>query len=480
MGLGVLAQLVKTKESNRSDYLIRNPDISYFRFAYRRHTNFSMQTIKLQFNTNPVLNNDTNKFRCPINKNNADILTDLYYRYQLPDIYSSDKYKFRWIPNFGTLLIKRADLWINNTIIDTLTGEWLVISNELTEVTKDNYNKMTGNLSSYTNPQMSIPVITINNNRYNNTYPSGNKTTNVISIKGREIIVPLSFNFTKNSTLGLLLAKIESIDGVSNNIFIELILENIENLYQVYSSDLNMFISPSYYNQLYPNDIISFDTFIKTKQLNSYIEANYVYLDTDEKTLFQGTSQIDILMDQMFLSTDYGLTPGKDLLNSITLMNCDTHIKEIIWTIKRDDYTKYNTPMNYTNSIPENSDNPIMSKARIIFNRSIERVDENDGNFFNIIQPYKHHASIPKQGIYCYSYALFPDKYQPSGSIDCGNLETTLDIFTNNSDNSVINKKLSKFQNKPPYEYKFKMNYYIRGINIIRYINGNVRYLFKS
>lgn len=480
MGLGVLAQLVKTKESNRSDYLIRNPDISYFRFAYRRHTNFSMQTIKLQFNTNPVLNNDTNKFRCPINKNNADILTDLYYRYQIPDIYSSDKYKFRWIPNFGTLFIKRADLWINNTIVDTLTGEWLVISNELTEVTKDNYNKMTGNLSSYLNPQMSIPVVTINNNRYNNTYPSGDKNTDVISIKGREIIVPLSFNFTKNSTLGLLLAKIESIDGISNNIFIELVLENIENLYQVYSSDLNMFISPSYYNELYPNDIITFDTFVKTKQLNSYIEANYVYLDTDEKTLFQGTSQIDILMDQMFLSTDYGLTPGKDLLNSTTLMNCDTHIKEIIWTIKRDDYAKYNTPMNYTNSIPENSDNPIMSKARIIFNRSIERVDENDGNFFNIIQPYKHHASIPKQGIYCYSYALFPDKYQPSGSIDCGNLETTLDIFTNNSDNSVINRKLSKFNNKPPYEYKFKMNYYIRGINIIRYINGNVRYLFKS
>ena len=87
MGIGVLAQLVKTKESSRSVYLIKNPEISYFKFAYKRHTNFSMQTFKLTFNNNPVLNKDNIKFRCPINKNGANIVTDLYYRYQLPDIH---------------------------------------------------------------------------------------------------------------------------------------------------------------------------------------------------------------------------------------------------------------------------------------------------------------------------------------------------------------------------------------------------------
>jgi hypothetical protein len=480
MGTGVIAQLVKTNESNRSSYIIKNPDISYFRFAYKKHTNFAMQSIKLTFNTKPYLNKDSNKFKCPINKNNADMVTDFYFRYELPDIYSNDKYKFRWIPNFGTLLIKRADLWINNIIIDTITGEWLIISNELTENVKDNYDKISGNLSTYTDPKMDVPIITINNNRFFNTYPSSDKNNDTPSIKGREIIIPLSFNLTKNPSLGLLLTNIIAVDGVTNNIFIELVLEDIENLYQVYSSDLNMYISPSFYNDLYPNDKISFETFTKTKEINPYIEANYVYLDNSERTLLQTTSPLDIVMDQIFISSDYSLTPGNNLLNSVVLMKCNTHIKEILWTIKRDDYYKFNTPLNYTNSIPENAENPIMSKARIMYNKSIERVDENNANYFNLMQPYKHHANIPKQGIYCYSYALFPDKYQPSGSVDCGSIETTLDVFTNNQDNSFINNKLIKFGRLSPYSYSFRLNYYVRGINILRYINGNVAYLFSS
>jgi len=477
MGIGVLAQLVKTKESSRSVYLIKNPEISYFKFAYKRHTNFSMQTFKLTFNNNPVLNKDNVKFRCPINKNGANIVTDLYYRYQLPDIYSNDKYKFRWVPNFGCLLVKRADFWINNRIIDSITGEWLVISSDLTESVKDNFNKLTGNLSGFSVPKMSIPVITINNNRYNDTYPIGNKETNNPSIKGREIIVPLTFNFTKNQSLGLLLNNIISGNGETNNMYIELILEDIDNLYQVYSSDLNMYISPSYYNELYPNDNICFNTFAKTKELNPYLEVNYIYLDNNERILLQGTSQIDIIIEQTFLSSDDSLKNGNNLK---TLMQCNTHIKEIIWTIKRDDYRKFNTPINYTNSIPENSNNDIMKTAKIMFNRSIERVDENNANFFNKIQPYMHHASIPKTGIYCYSYALFPDKYQPSGSIDCGSIETSLDLYVNNIDNSIINNKLSKLNENYKYNYSYQLNYYIRGLNILRYIGGNVAFLFSS
>lgn len=477
MGLGVIAQLVKTNESNRAQYIVNNPEISYFRFAYKRHTNFAMQTLKLSFNNKPELNKNNNKFRCPINKNNADMITNCFFRYDLPDIYSNDKHKFRWIPNFGTLMIKRAELWINNIIIDTITGEWLYILSELTETVKDSYNQMTGNLSTYYNPKMSIPVITINNNRYNETYPIGNKETNNPSIKGREIIVPLTFNFTKNQSLGLLLNNIISGNGETNNMYIELILEDIDNLYQVYSSDLNMYISPSYYNELYPNENISFDTFTKTKEMNPYLEVNYIYLDNNERILLQGTSQIDIVIEQTFLSSDDSLKNGNNLK---TLMQCNTHIKEIIWTIKRDDYRKFNTPINYTNSIPENSDNDIMKTAKIMFNRSIERVDENNANFFNKIQPYMHHVSIPKAGIFCYSYALFPDKYQPSGSIDCGSIETSLDLYVNNIDNSIINNKLIKLNKNYTYNYSYQLNYYIRGLNILRYTGGNVAFLFSS
>ena len=63
---------------------------------------------------------------------------------------------------------------------------------------KDNYNKLTGNLSNYLNPNLNIPIITINNNKFKNTYPIGDESNNKPSINGREIIIPLKLNFTKN------------------------------------------------------------------------------------------------------------------------------------------------------------------------------------------------------------------------------------------------------------------------------------------
>lgn len=480
--VGPLAQLVTANSSSLS-YLVGTPGdnnivplMSYYKFVYKRHTNFAMNTQKLYFDgTQPYLSGSENKFRCYIT-NVGNVLNGLYFRYKLPDIYSSDIHKFRWIPNFGTLLIKKAELIYNNQVLDVLTGEWLLISNELTENVKDNFNKITGNLSGFFNPKMDIPIITINNNRYANAYPIGNKVTGVSSIKGREIIVPLAFNFTKNPSLGVLLSKI----GIANNFYLEITLESIENLYQVYSSDLNLFVSPAFYNELNPNDKISFDTFITNKQINAYVEANITFLNNNELTQLSITPQIDIIVDKMVMSTESVVNPGVDLANEIALQGVNTPIKEIIWTLKRDDYYRFNNLTNYTNSIVENNDKPIMSKAMIMYNRTIERVAENDANFFNIIQPHRHHTSIPKQGIYCYSYALFPEKSQPSGCADNSTIQTSLYVYTNKEDNVELNDKLTRLGGRvQPYSYKYRLNYYVRTINILRYINGTVEYAFR-
>lgn len=477
---GVIGQLIRTKESNRSSFIIGNPQISYFVSSNKRHTNFAMNTRKLTFQKNPYISKEENKFRCYIDKTGANILNDIYFRFNLPDIYSNDKYKFKWISHFGSLFIKKAEFIINNVVIDTITGEWLVISNELTENVKDNYNNVTGNLTGFLNPKMDIPVITINNNRYANAYPIGNKATQSPSIKGREIIVPLNFNFTKNPNLGILLSKI-NLNLETTQVYVEITLESIENLYQVYSSDLNLYISPAFYNELYPTDLISFDTFILTKEMNAYIEVNFSYLDEAELQEFQINPQIDIIIEKTIISSEYSINPGVDLVNKITLMRANTHVKEIIWTLKRDDYYRFNNQINYTNSIIENNSKPIMSKAKIMFNDSITRVDENDANFFNIIQPFKHHTSVPKQGIYCYSYSLLPEKQQLSGSVDCGNIETSLYIYTNNQDNTYLNERLKKIGGKvAPYNYKYLLNYYVRTVNVLRYINGTVAYLFAE
>jgi hypothetical protein len=474
MGAGTLAQIY-CGQSQLDTYINCNPEISYFKYAYRRHTNFGLDNVTLSFDNSPYLTNRDINFICYIIKNDYNFLLDLYLKYTIPDIYSSDKYKFRWVSNFGTLFIKELVLKVNGNIIDTTTGEWITISNELTQLVKDNFNKMTGNISSFFDPKMDIPVITINNNRYKNAYPIGDKNANKPSIKGKEIVVPLNLNISKNPSLGLILTRIT---GGGNNIWIELILENIENLYQVYSSDLDLYISPAYYNELFPNDKISIDTFVKSKELNASIEATYAIVGNEDLTWIGNNANLDILTEKIIKSTDYSITPGTDLVNITTLTRTGTHIKELIWTLKRDDYYKFNTTTNYTNSIPENQEKSIMSKAKITLN-NFNRIEEKNANFFNVIQPYKHHSAVPKQGIYSYSFALFPELHKPSGSLNGSSFEISLYTYTNEQDNSVINEKLKKL-NIAPYNYKYKMNYYIRSMNVLRYLNGTLSYVYAE
>ena len=306
------------------------------------------------------------------------------------------------------------------------------------------------------NPTFNIPIITINNNKFKNTYPIGDKLLNKPSIASREIVIPLKFNFTKNPSLGFLLSKIT---GADNNIWIELILEDIENLYQVYSSDLDMYISPKYYNEI-SNDTISINNFVISKEINAHIEASYVILDNPELTSIIATPQIDILIEKIIISSDYSFTPGIDLVNELTLTNANTHIKEIIWTLKRDDYYKFNENTNYTNSIPENNDSSIMSKARIMFNKSMERVMDKDYVYYNSMQPYKHHTSIPKQGIYCYSFALYPEKEFLSGYYNAALVKTNLLIYVKDTyNNNALNQILSSI-GKPTYTFNYHVNVY--------------------
>ena len=44
------------------------------------------------------------------------------------------------------------------------------------------------------------------------------------------------------------------------------------------------------------------------------------------------------------------------------------------------------------------------------------RFEKRNGNFFGVLQPYMHHSSTPADGINLYSFALEPEKQQPSGT----------------------------------------------------------------
>jgi hypothetical protein len=75
------------------------------------------------------------------------------------------------------------------------------------------------------------------------------------------------------------------------------------------------------------------------------------------------------------------------------------------------------------------------------------RFSERGGKWFDLIQPFKYHTHLPDTGINIYSFALKPEDYRPSGTlnfsrIDNANLRLTLSNFMFNNHNTGVDIKV--------------------------------------
>ena len=116
-------------------YLSGNPQITFFKVVYRRHTNFSMESIRQTFNGNP---NYDSRVTCTVSRN-GDLIHKVYVQVKLP---ANNTYK----AGAGHKLIKSVEVEIGGQRIDKHYGDWLHIWNELsqTEGHWAGYEKMVG------------------------------------------------------------------------------------------------------------------------------------------------------------------------------------------------------------------------------------------------------------------------------------------------------------------------------------------------
>ena len=102
-------------------YLTGNPQITFFKVVYRRHTNFSMESIQQTFNGS-VGNNK--RVTAQISRN-GDLLHKLYVVFNLATApANSDK-------SLGHLLLKKVEVEIGGQLIDRQYADWMYIWNEL-------------------------------------------------------------------------------------------------------------------------------------------------------------------------------------------------------------------------------------------------------------------------------------------------------------------------------------------------------------
>jgi hypothetical protein len=431
-----------SSENAQMIFLVGSPQMSYFKTVYRRHTMFAMESITETFTGAPTLQQSSRStVSCVFSGRRADLLKEVYFSFELPDIYSFDfadntkssgtnNLSFQWIPNFAQYMVHKASATLDSgRAIDEVYGEWLDVNTELSssDSHKALQDRMIGNTAEFTSPRRETLQLVVSDNNIGTTlvYPSAGDegaktfTDSNRSIARRRFYVPLRFWFTRNGqTLPLCALRFQVLT-------ITLELRALDELYQVLQPDGLRFVSPAYYraqrgSSPSPTRDPDISNFLKPEDaagntnkvdLRAALECNYVFLDQPERLAVTLQSH-KLLVEQVFRFSVTGVgSAGVGTNNVVLSMPLNNPTKEFVFFLRRSDAaTVTNAWSTFTDS-----GSTILNKARIVWNKNFERQQDKDASYFQYIQPYQHHTGNPRDGLYTYSFALYPEKLQPSG-----------------------------------------------------------------
>ena len=380
-------------------YLTGNPSITFFKFVYKKHTNFASEYIRQDFVTLPNFNtNSTSKLRCKIDRN-GDLIHDIYLVYDLPNIYSGPETKiendinslkhglptkvkdnqvgeyFKWINNLGENIINNVEILLDGQVLDRQYGLWLNIWNELTvpKSKRHGYDTMIGNITSCNNPSL-----------YNGNYNPSN--INIIpTIPARRLYIPLPFWFCRNPGLAIPLIALQY-----NELFVNIEFNQLNDLFTIGNPPIspdkifnesylmnfgnNSFsdnfttlsgIKDNNFNlrkQLISDGYNSFDLFWKfinssnensaTWPQQAYLDVNYIFLDEDERRKYAQINH-EYLITQVQTSHFILNNLDESIKNSVNILNLlfQHPVKELIWVLRRNDAKDRNQWNNYTSSL---------------------------------------------------------------------------------------------------------------------------------
>ena len=109
-------------------YLTGNPQVTFFKLVYRRHTNFSIETIQQEVEGNSRIHGGNGHFTI---SRNGDLISNIFMTFKNTN--RSHDYHNDNLGNYvlnGSNIIKKISIEIGGQIIDTHTNDWMNIYNE--------------------------------------------------------------------------------------------------------------------------------------------------------------------------------------------------------------------------------------------------------------------------------------------------------------------------------------------------------------
>lgn len=452
---GSLLQLVA--KGQQDIYLTRNPQISFFKYVFKRHTNFSIESKNVVFtgSTNPFSDSSNKTVTITVPKL-GDLIHTTYLQIEFPEITNlnpgAGEEQPSYLNSLGHALIDKVELEIGGNKIDEQTGEWMEIWSQLCypEAKQSGFKHMIARVDS------------VNTNTYDDN-PRGPLL----------IQIPLQFWFCKyiGSALPLVALQFHEVKIIVKFKDITNVISDGTEYHQITQSGTTITSSGStisnsagkaisYLTFTAADDTMVNDTTVNNSltittktdvkltptnstainneitsiknsnniKLSVYID--YIFLDTYER-------QKMATMKHLYLIEQVQNPSSKnDDVNNISQgrfdFNLNHPIKALYWFLrpKRSVYTNV-YPFNFSNTLNTtftNQDDPF-ENIRLQLN-NIDRIEDRNSKYYRLAQPFQHHTRNSNLFVYVYSFSLRPEDLQPSGTCNFSRIDTSSLIYT--------------------------------------------------
>ena len=308
-------------------YLTGNPQITFFKTTYRRHTNFAMESIEQTFNGQADFGR---RVTCTISRN-GDLAYRTYLQVTLPEINqemnsNGDVYA-RWLDFPGHQLIQQVEVEIGGQRIDRHYGDWMHIWCQLTMDAgqERGYYKMIGNttqLTYVTDPSFADVDGPCDSDAPRQVCAPRN------ALPETTLYIPLQFWFNCNPGLALPLIALQY-----HEVKINLDLRPIDECLWAVSS-------------LSWSDNSGSSAKVSTAYNQSLVAASlyvdYIYLDTDERRRMAQNPH-EYLISQLQFTGDESVGSSSNKIK----LNFNHPVKELIWVVQPDSNVDYCASFEY-------------------------------------------------------------------------------------------------------------------------------------
>lgn len=305
-------------------YLTGNPQITFWKVSYKRHTNFAMESIEQTFNGQADFGR---RVTCTISRN-GDLAYRTYLQVTLPEINQSMKNNAtgsgvyaRWLDFPGEQLISQVEVEIGGQRIDRQYGDWMHIWNNLTlpvDQTKGYYG-MVGNtteLTFITDPSFNDVDGPCQSNAPRQVCAPRN------ALPETTLYVPFQFWYCRNPGLALPLIALQY-----HEVKINLDIRPIDEcLWAVGSlNHANCSAAGGRVTAAYNQSLVAASLYV-----------DYVFLDTDERRRMAQNPH-EYLIEQLQFTGDESVGSSSNKIK----LNFNHPVKELIWVVQPDQNVDY-------------------------------------------------------------------------------------------------------------------------------------------